>query len=173
MKKVIGFIIITIVLALLGYLFFHISTKVEANTKANLHIESLPNFNLLRIDSSYFSNEQLSKESKTALLFFNSECDFCKNEAESILSTIEKFHNTQLLFVSDQSMNDIREFATIHKLNQQSNITFLHDFNSLFSTQMGIQSIPTTLIYNKQQKLIKKHVGQITASGILKIINKH
>jgi thiol-disulfide isomerase/thioredoxin len=172
MKKIIGFITIVAIIATLGYFLQQILSKVKGKQEAASRIENLPSFNLQTIDSTSFSNKDLMSDKATVVLFFNSECDFCKHEAQSIYDELKQFHNTQFLFISSEETKAIANFAATYQLNNQPNITFLYDHNNLFSTELDIQLIPTVLVYNAQHKLLKKHTGQLNANGILKIINK-
>lgn len=171
MKKILGLITIIMLVSTLGYLVYQITTKVNAKQKAELHIAQLPAFRLQTLQGTMFSNNDLPQNVPTICIFFNSTCDFCQHEAQSIHDHLDQFTNVQFVFISDESLDTIRNFATTYQLNTQTNITFLHDRNSLFSTQLDIQSIPTLLIYNSARQLLKKHTGQLNANGISKIIN--
>lgn len=173
MKKIITILSISILTILFGYLLYGVFTKIHVKEIAAQRIEVVPNFKLQSIDSTSFSRTNLMLNKQTVFVFFNSQCDFCQHEAQSIHDELYQFKDVQLLFISSEPHESIASFASQYQLHKQPNITFLHDNNSLFSTELDIQSIPTVLIYNKQQKLLKKHKGQLNAHGILKVINKH
>jgi len=173
MKKIIGFITIVAILATLGYFSHRIYTKMQAKQEAISRMENLPSFILQKTDSTSYSHTNLLLNKFTIFIFFNSECDFCKHEAQSIYDELDLFTNVQFLFISSEPIEAISKFASEYQLINQPNITFLYDRNSLFSSELDIQSIPTVLIYNEHQKLLKKHKGQLNPNGILKIINKH
>ncbi|WP_430408586.1 peroxiredoxin family protein [Kordia sp.] len=173
MKKIISLLTIVVILATLGYFLYHISSKVTAKQEAASRIEHLPRFELQTVAGTSFTHTNLMLNKATVLLFFNSECDFCQHEAESIFDALDQFTDVQVLFISAEQIETISNFATTYQLNNQPNITFLHDNNSLLGTALDIQSIPTLLIYDSSKQLIKKHTGQLKANGILKIINNY
>ncbi len=76
----------------------------------------------------------------------------------------------QFIFVSTEPIEIIKQFAEQYNLNNQPNITFLYDNLDTFSSRFDANSIPYILIYNKNQKLIKKHKGQLNAKGILRAL---
>jgi len=171
MKKILGLITIVATVTTLGYFLYHISINLEEKKATAKRIEYVPDFNLIATYSTYFSKKDLQKDKATVFIFFNSECDFCQHEAESIHEELHKFEKVQFLFISSEPVDAIQSFASHYQLNIQPNITFLHDNNSLLSTELDIASIPTVIIYDASQKLLKKHNGQLNASGILKVIH--
>jgi hypothetical protein len=58
-------------------------------------------------------------------------------------------------------------------MNKHQNVTFLYDNFDTFSSRFDANSIPYILIYNKKQKLIKKHKGQLNANGILRALQEN
>lgn len=171
-KKVFIIVIVSLVLSLLGYLAYGIIRKAKEKKEIAEKLQTIPNFNFSALDNKSFTNSQLKQNEATVFIYFNSECDFCQHEAQSISENLNDFKDIQLLFVSIEPIATIKEFAKEYKLINQNNITFLYDNTNTFATQFDANSIPYLLIYNKNQELIKKHKGQLNASGILKILNQ-
>ncbi|MDC9723798.1 MAG: redoxin domain-containing protein, partial [Urechidicola sp.] len=136
-------------------------------------IQTIPKFELKTLDNIPFTNANLKSSLSTIFIYFNSECDFCQHEAESISQHLNKFKNAQFIFVSTENIDTIKQFSEDYKLNNQTKITFLYDYASHFTTQFNAQSIPYILIYDKNNELIKKHNGQLNANGILRVLNKN
>ena len=164
--------IIAIVLFVLGYLGYKVGNKMQQKKDVAERLETIPSFGFQALDGSVFTKSNLKVNSPTVLIYFNSSCDLCQYEAQSISDNLRQFKNVQFVFVSTEPISIIQEFAEQYQLNNQQNITFLHDNLSIFSSQLGTNSIPYLLIYDKDQKLIKKHKGQLNAKGILRILNK-
>lgn len=172
MKKPIKIIIIIAVVALLGYLGFSVGKKMKEKTEIAERLETLPDFEFKTLDNTPFTHANLKENTTTIFLYFNSTCDFCQHEAQSISENLEQFTAVQFVFVSTEEIPIIQEFEETYKLNNQSNITFLHDSTDTFSSRFGASSIPFLLIYDTNGNLLKKHKGQLNANGILKILNK-
>ncbi|WP_445908814.1 peroxiredoxin family protein [Yeosuana sp.] len=171
-KKTLILIFITIV-SLLSYLGYNIITKAKQKREIAKQIQTIPEFELQTLDNITFTNTSLKTNTFTIFIYFNSECDFCQYEAESISQNIDKFNNVQFVFVSTEDITAIKQFSEKYNLINQSNITVLYDNSFHFTTQFNAQSIPYVLIYNQNNELIKKHNGQLNANGILRVLNEN
>jgi len=134
-------------------------------------LQTIPKFSFKTLENEEFTNTNLKSNTATVFIYFNSECDFCQHEAQSISEHLEQFKEIQLLFVSTEDIETIKAFAKTYNLLTQQNITFLHDSTYTFSNRFDANAIPYILIYNKSQELVKKHKGQLNPDAILKLIN--
>tara|TARA_R110002050_G_scaffold300061_1_gene467542 strand:+ start:2076 stop:2603 length:528 start_codon:yes stop_codon:yes gene_type:complete len=174
MKKMkVGVIFIVSVLGLLSYLGYKIITKVSEKNKIEKQLQTIPKFELKTLDNVLFSNADLKQNTSTIFIYFNSDCDFCHHEAESISQNLNKFKDVQFIFVSFEETEAIKKFAELYKLDNQEKIVFLEDKKGDFSIQFNANSIPYILIYNQKNQLIKKHKGQLNANGILRALNEN
>lgn len=171
-KKSIVVLLFISIVGILAYLGYSIVAKTNQKKVIAKQLQLIPEFELLTLHGELFTNKNLRPNLNTVFIYFNSECDFCQHEAKDISNTIERFKNTQFIFVSVEPIEVIQNFAEQYNLNNQSNITFLHDNLDIFHNRFGATSIPYILIYNKNQELIKKHKGQLNAKGILNAINQ-
>ncbi|AJR02833.1 peroxiredoxin family protein [Siansivirga zeaxanthinifaciens] len=169
-KKTFLFIVVAGVLGLLSYLGYNIISKAKEKNQIAKQLEIIPELDLLTLAQKTFTKANLRPNTNTIFIYFNSECDFCQHEAQSISDNVDSFKNVQFIFVSTEPIEIIKRFAEQYKLNNQQNITFLYDSLSTFSSRFDANSIPYILIYNKNQKLIKKHKGQLNAKGILRAL---
>ncbi len=172
MKTKIKVTLTVVAITLLFSLSYKVIITIQEKSNMVNDINTMPKFSFITIDNSIFSNNNLKSTSSTVFIYFSSECDFCQYEAQSIKNSIEDFKNVQLIFVSSEPVNKIRQFVDQHELNNYQNIIFLHDHLSVFSNQFKARSIPYVLVYNENQRLIKAHKGQLNAKGILKFLNK-
>ncbi len=171
MKKYLKILIPIFALSLLGYLGYNVVAKMQYKNEVAKTLQTIPNFSFKTLQNTDFTNTNLKPNTPTVFIYFNSECDFCHHEAQSISEHIEQFKSIQLLFVSTEKMETIKAFAETYNLLTQQNTTFLHDNNNTFSNRFDANSIPFLLIYNSKQELIKKHKGQLKPEAILKLIN--
>lgn len=172
-KKSIVIIVISIVLGLFFYLSYNVIIKAQYRNKITKQIQTVPKFELLTLERKLFSNSNLKQNLNTVFIYFNSECEFCQHEAENISQNLNKFKNIEFLFVSFEETEQIKSFADLHKLYNQKNVVFLEDKKGVFSSQFNATSIPYVLIYDQNQKLIKKHKGQLNAKGILRALQQN
>lgn len=166
MKPLIGAILIS-VLVFLGY---NISKKISYKKEVAERIKTIPEFSFLTLDNETFSEKELSKNSYKLFMYFNSECDYCQSEATQISKKVTLFKDTQLIFVSFEPVEGIKEFAETYNLLDIDNIIFLQDKKMVFEELFDAKSIPFMLLYSKDNLLIKKYKGATKIDNILKHI---
>lgn len=172
-KRKILFIVVLGVISLISYLGYSVITKATEKNEIAKNLQTIPKFELRTLDSISFTNQNLKPKTPTVFIYFNSECDYCHHEAESISQNLNSFKNVQFIFVSTEKIETIKQFSKKYKLHNQPNITFLYDNDYLFTRNFNANSIPYILIYNKENNLIKKQSGQLNANGILRVLNKN
>ena len=171
MIKSLKILILLAVVLLLSYLGYGVVSKINNKSNVELALQQIPEFSFNTLQNTMFSKVNLKPNKPTIFIYFNSECDYCQHEAQSISASISKFQDVQLLFVSTEPIDSIKNFAGTYNLFQQPNIAFLHDSTDTFSNRFDATSIPYVLIYDAQQQLIKKHKGQLKAETILSILS--
>ena len=171
-KKIILFIVVVIILSLLSYLGSSIVRKTKEKNIVEQQLQVIPNFELLTLDEKIFNNSNLIPNLYTIFIYFNSKCDFCQHEAQSISDNLDNFIDVKFIFVSTESIADMQQFSEQYDLRDKEKVVFLRDKNTIFSTQFDATSVPYILIYDKNQKLLEKRKGQLNASGILKTLNR-
>lgn len=172
MRKLIKPLTLILVIGLLSYLGYSVASKIKYKNEVITTLETIPEFSFKTLENYDYTNTNLKLNIPTLFIYFNTECDYCQHEAETISENLEQFKNTQLLFVSTESKSTIKQFSEHYNLHNQSNITFLHDNTHSFSNRFDANAMPYVLIYDKHQKLIKKHKGQLKAETMLKLLKE-
>lgn len=158
-------------MALLLFMGFVTFSKISHKKEVAENIKSMPNFLYKEINGNEFSNENLKNNTSTLFIYFNSECEFCNHEAEMIKENIIAFKDIQVVFISFEKPIAIKSFAQKHKLLRYDNIHFIHDIKADFASVFDVKSLPSLVLYDKNQKLIERFKGQVKASTILKKLN--
>jgi len=172
-RKTLKYLSIFIIVGLLSYLIYKVVSTINYKNQVEQNIQTVPEFEFLTLNQKRFTNANLKLNLNTIFIYFNSECDFCQHEAQSISDNLDSFKNVQFIFVSTEPIEIIKKISEQYHLNNKQNITFLYDSNSTFSSRFDANSIPYLLIYDKNQKLIKKHKGQLNAKGILRALQQN
>ncbi len=170
MKKTLKYSVVSLFVLLLCFMTYKIFNKIQYKTEVAQALSNIPEFSFETIDGDLLTNESLAKNKSTVFIYFNSECDYCKHEALSIQNNIEKFNNSQLIFISSETRKTIKDFALQYKLDTYDNVYFLFDLQDDFSNRFDATAIPYVLIYNKNQQLIKRHKGQLKVETILQLL---
>lgn len=154
-KKIIGFAL------LIGsiFMFVAIFQKIQHKKEVAQNIVTLPAFSFADLQGSAFTNANLKPNWATVLVYFNSECDYCQHEAQSIRENLSQFHNTQFVFVSTEPTENIKQFAEMQQFLDVENVTFVQDTALVFAKKFDANNIPYSLIYNNQNELLYRHKG--------------
>jgi peroxiredoxin len=168
MKKYLKIILPILFMGLFGFLIFQITSKINHKKEVAENIKIIPKFSFQNINGGVFTDQNIIKNTITIFIYFNSECEFCNEEAEMIKENLEKFSNFQLIFVSFEQPELINTFAVKHKLNHYDKISFLSDTKVSFAPTFDVKSLPCLVLYDKDQHLIEKIKGQIKPEILLK-----
>ncbi len=103
----------------------------------------------------------------TLFIYFNSECDFCNHEAEMVQQNIQQLKAIQVVFISYEPVQKIKQFAAKFKLLHHDHIYFLSDSKITFATTFDVKSMPCLVLYDKENNLIEKIKGQVKIETVL------
>lgn len=168
MKKYLKKIIPILFIITISYTGLQIYTKIKHKKEVAENIKTIPKFEFQNINGGYFTNENLKANTSKLFIYYNSECDFCNEEAKMIKENITQFINTQIIFISFEATEKIKQFATTHQLDSYDNVHFLCDSKITFATTFDVKSMPCLVLYDKNNNLIEKIKGQTKVDTILK-----
>lgn len=171
MKKQLKIIIPILFIGVFAYFGYQIYSKIQHKKEVAENIKTIPKFEYQNIKGGNFTNKNLKEDTPTLFIYYNSECDFCNEEAKMIKQNIEKFATFQLCFISFEKLEQIKTFATKYQLNTYDNLYFLCDSKITFATTFDVKSMPCLVLYDKNKGLIEKIKGQVKAETIIKKLN--
>ncbi len=169
MKKTLKILIPAILLLFIGFMIYTINNKINFKKEAKERREVLPEFSFVDIKNKAFTNKHLQKET-ILIIYFSTDCGHCKYEAEEISKNKEKFANAEVLFISEESAELIKEFSLKYKLDKEENILFLHDKDLKFDEYFGISGVPSLFIYSNTGKLKKHFKGEVKIETVLEYL---
>ena len=172
MKRFFKIILPILFLSVLGYFGYHIIQKVNYKKAVAAHIKTIPNFSYQKINGGSFNQSSLQKYTPTLFIYFNSDCNYCNEEAQMIRESVDKFSSFQLVFVSFEQPKAIQAFAQKYQLLHYGNIHFVCDTKVTFATTFDVKSLPCLVLYDKNQQLIEKIKGQTKVATLLKKLNQ-
>ncbi|HOY42540.1 MAG TPA: hypothetical protein PLX60_11775, partial [Chitinophagales bacterium] len=138
---------------LLTWMLFSLVLDLKAEDKNLL----FPTFKLLKMDSStYLTNQDIADNKNTIFINFSPTCDHCERTIKSILDNITKFSETQFILTSFESFSSIRKFYFDYSLHTYSSVYIVQESDYSLTKQIQYSSFPCLIIFDKQQKFIKK-----------------
>lgn len=170
MKKTLSVLLLFMLLGSLSFLAYNVLSKINHKKIVEMQIKKIPDFAYYSIAGELFTNKNLKENTPLVFLYFNTECEHCKNEITEIQKNIQKFKNLQLVLISLEQPKKILDFANNYRLNQYENINFLSDSKATFAAKFDIVSVPTVVLYGKDKQLIEKIKGEVNIEKILKKI---
>lgn len=168
MKKFLKIIIPLVFVSLLAFIGYKIVSKINHKKEIAANIKTIPAFQYQNLKGESFSNKNLETDAPTLFIYFNSECEYCNEEAQMIQESVNKFRQYQLVFISFEKPELIKTFAQKHNLLNYDNIHFVCDTKVSFATTFDVKSLPCLVLYDKNQQLIEKIKGQTKAETLLK-----
>jgi len=170
MKKQLKLIIALIIVSIIGFLGYSIYGKLNHKKEVAERIKTVPAFSFKTLDGNLFTNKNLDETKPKLFIYFNSDCEFCQSEAESIHKQLDNLKSVQLIFVSYEASDKIKAFAIHYQLSNIENNIFLEDSKSDFAKLFEAKSIPFMLLYSKENQLIQKFNGVTKVENILKYV---
>jgi len=153
------------------FLSYRTINKIAFKNEVKKNIKTIPAFLYQNIKGGVFTNQNLKTETSVIFIYFNTECEYCNEEAQMIHQHIKKFGNVQILFISFENIEQIKKFAQNHQLINHDNVHFLHDSKNTFASTFDINSLPGLLLYDRNQNLIEKVKGQTKPEILIKKLN--
>ncbi len=167
MKKIILYVIIVLIVSAISYMLYSTVSKVKTKQKVNEKLSTLPTLPLVNLDSIAFAHDNMLADKPTIILYFNSECEHCQYEAESIYQNVEQFTSANLLWVSYEDIAMIRQFAETYKLTNYPNIHFTQIALEAVMSSFGSLRIPHIFIYDRDDSLVKEYKGEVKVETLL------
>jgi peroxiredoxin len=171
MRKLIKIFLPLLFISVFLFLGYRITNKITYKNEVKKNIKTIPKFSYQNIKGGVFTNQNLKTEILTIFIYFNTECEYCNEEAQMIHENIKKFENVQIIFISFEENEQIKKFAQNHQLINYDNVYFLHDSENTFASTFDINSLPCLLLYDKNQNLIEKIKWQTKPEILIKKLN--
>ncbi len=160
-------LIISGILSVMLFFGYKIVTNIKNKNQMQKNIASILNFQFYNLQNQFFTNDSLTKKQPTLLLFFNTTCEHCQYETEQIKKNNASFRMSNVLFISRQPKNDIQLFDSIYHLSKYSFIKLLRDSTDYTYKIFGINSFPSSIVYNAEGKLVKSFKGETKIEAII------
>ncbi len=160
-------LIISGILSVMLFFGYKIVTNIKNKNQLQKNIASILTFQFTNLQNNFFTNDSLTKSQPTLLLFFNTTCEHCQYETEQIIKNNASFSNSNVLFISRQSKNDIQLFDSTYQLSKYSFIKLLRDSTDYSYKIFGINSFPSSIVYNADGKLVKSFKGETKIEVII------
>ncbi len=173
MRKILTIIIPIILVFFLTFMVFKIVCMIKHKQTIEKQIQTIPNFSFTNVyNNRLFTNKDLEKNKAVLIIYFNTECEHCKYETKQISKQNEKFQKFQIVMVSFEEADTLKMFAKKYNIDKLTNISLLQDKEIKFDSIFGKSPFPSSYIYNKNKKLVKKFKGEVKTGALLKYLSQ-
>jgi len=169
LKTIIKSIAGIMVVASLIFIFFTVQ-KLEAKKEIASSYAELPSLELKRMDNSTVLLDKEYPDEKVILIVFSTECFFCKEEIDEILSNHLKFQNAKIVMASSQDCQSVLEFSKQYDALGATNIIFTYGESAETINWISQFNVPSIFIYNNAHNLVRHFKGKTSIAEILKYI---
>ncbi|GHT02550.1 hypothetical protein FACS189440_05590 [Bacteroidia bacterium] len=146
--------------------------KIQDTQQKKNAYSDIPAFQLPDIDGNVITESSLQKNKSTLFLFFNPDCELCREEIKQIKTNQEAFKSFQIVFFTDLPAESIKFFLTEITFEPSFNMFFLIDEKEKLITKMEVKGTPESYIYNQNGKLIKRFNGPVKIETLIKYLSE-
>ena len=157
MKKI--WIVATLcIVALFATLQFYIYlSRPTSNEELRTRVAGLPSITLTTLGGTTL---QFKTDSSLVLIYFNSECDHCQREIVAIHSSMDLFKSSRLVFMSSQSLDEIKTFANGFDFASCANVAFVKIEHQELAEVFGTLAVPQIFVFGANGKLVSLFSGE-------------
>ncbi len=130
----------------------------------------IPQFDILRPDSTWFTNKELPAGKPLVIIYFSPDCGHCQLTAQEFVKDMDKLKNTELLWVSYHTPQQIKEFSETYKLSGYDNVVVGRDPNYKIPAFYRVQFTPFMAVYDKKGIFLKAYQQGTDPATIAKLI---
>jgi hypothetical protein len=107
MKKIILLVLSLLLISAVIYLGFSFQKKEQQKILVQSHIQTVPDFAIPDLAGTLVNLKEIVASKPSLLVYFNSTCEICQLELNSIAKRIEEFDSYRLIFVTVQPPEEV------------------------------------------------------------------
>ena len=104
----------------------------------------------------------------SVFIAFHPECEHCQYEAKSINDKQKELANTNIIMFTSANDSLIHAFSKTYGLDSLKNVHILNDSTNAMHQLFAVKTMPTVIIYNAKNQLVKRFNGETKIEAILK-----
>lgn len=154
------------ILLLLGLTVLSLFNKIQQSEQKKEVFQSIPEFQIPDINDRIVSDEILKESRIVMFIYFDPDCESCREEIKQIREDKSSLSQGQLIFFSGLSADSIRQFLRTIDFVPPTNMLFLPDEKAILIRKMDVRTTPTIFIYREGQ-LIKRYEGPVKIETLI------
>jgi len=173
MRKLLLIFLSLALLSSLIYLGFSFQQKEANKELIQSQIIRLPDLDLLDLDGQSVNLNLLVGNKSSLLVYFNSTCEICQMELNSIAKRIVEFDSHALVFVTVQPLEEVMDFIHELGISDRESVHFLIDSEMEVAGYYGVKGVPALFIYDGSGSLVADYTGPVKVDLLLEQLQNH
>ncbi len=159
------FYLLLFLISFSGFTFGQAGSTMQNDRKG------FPAIEYLLPDSSAVKNtSNISRSKPVIFLFFQTTCDHCRQLTKDIVLNKDKFSKFQLVMLTIESTNLIRNYFAAQKLSKIDNLIIGKDYKYGGIKKYQFESFPYCVIFSRNRSYMGSFEREFSVSSILKIL---
>jgi cytochrome oxidase Cu insertion factor (SCO1/SenC/PrrC family) len=115
---------------------------------------NMPAFNLLKTDSTWYTNADLPARKPVIFIYFSPECGHCQIEMKNIALKMDsvKLNRAQFVLISFHPVPDLEKFGRTYDLFKFKNLVIGRDTKYFLPSFFKVEFTPYIAVYDKKGK---------------------
>lgn len=146
-------------------------SRYTANLEQRSLVVNLPSIEVSSLEgSSVDLREQIG--TPLILIYFNSTCPICQSEAELIRKVFSEEQKVTFIWISSETVAEVKDFRDRYDFANLSNHTFLSDTLFRLAGKFKLTTVPATLVYDSKGVLVKFFRGAVSMTDLKAAVTK-
>lgn len=130
-------------------------------------IRHIPDITINTIEGDTFSLSETRPGRKTAILFFSTDCEFCRKEIEGIIAAKEMHDGIEWVFVTISPLDDLESFLIDYPLESIPGAKVCREDYPELHITMNVTAPPSLFIYDADGDIEHYKRGAVSIKTIL------
>jgi peroxiredoxin len=133
---------------------------------------NIPSIQVVSLDDESVDLRIQAFTNPSVLIYFNSSCPICQSEAELIERSFRSDTLTRFLWVSSESVEEVKNFAAHYSLDGLDTHRFYSDTLFRLASAFRLTGVPATFVYDGEGHLVDYTLGAVSMSDLTLSIQK-
>jgi thiol-disulfide isomerase/thioredoxin len=131
----------------------------------------LPDSNFLQLDGKEVKITDISQQQPTVINLWTSSCQPCRRLMPVLAQAEQRYSDVTFISLNQrESSESVQQFLQREGLNLKH---VLLDSKAEIATNMGVFSLPVTLFFDANGKLLQSHAGGLSAASLQQSIEQY
>lgn len=124
-----------------------------------------------KMDSTWFSNENLPNNRPIVIIYFSPECSHCVHEMKEIEKKMDSLKNAFFVFASYHPLDSIKNFEIKYNISSYPNIAMGRDTKYFLPVYYDVKYTPFMAVYDTHKNFAKAYDQGANMHELIQLVN--